>query len=448
MSKRRQRPVQGYRPATRDFIRILRDVLESDHAFHTQVARVDTEQLRFRDFLFFQSEDIGEISRLRQMGVTNKTSEDQVNKRDYPRRYPEFHDNFQNPKKALPAVLKRRTRAFDKLYQAAQKEIDHTPNHETGSLYQLPQEFFDNLQRTIDARRTIAAQRAALKEARQQLLAVDHALRQPNLDGEIKAVDLQDQRRKALEAYEHARAESSLHGENIAKRERDLRFRVRPLFAERELFEGAARSTVSRGSDHKPLNEKRLDEKATVVPHTREAILDERQFARRLLEYANHRYNKLAWRYYDDIERYINENSCASRTQFDQRFFDYRNRALADIAGAERYAEKIRTMQRSEKNLRHLEDMSSAFGSVSGDGYAESEGTGARKLFGMQCRLERPHIIDYINQIDDENPVSPSRPKSEPSYEHDMPWDGLPIEGSEFESMSMVADRSRRQMFP
>lgn len=222
---------------------------------------------------------------------------------------------------------------------------------------------------------------------------------------------------------------------------------IRPLFAERRLFESAARSTVSRGSAHKPLNEEILDEKAvTAVPRSREGVNNERQFAHNLLEYASNRYKKLAWRYYNDLEKYMSESPTASRAQFDQRFFDDRNRALADMSGAERYAEKIRRMQRSEKDLRRLENMSSAFGSVSGDGHAESQGTGAMRFLGTHCRLKWPCIVHYINQVD-ENPFSPSRPKSEPSYEHDLPWDGRLIDENGFESMSTIEDRPRVQKY-
>jgi hypothetical protein len=79
-----------------------------------------TQRLRFTEFLFFQNEDLGEINRLREKGVFDNIREDQFRKRDYPRRYPEFHDGFRNETRSLPAALERPKRAFDKLYQAAQ----------------------------------------------------------------------------------------------------------------------------------------------------------------------------------------------------------------------------------------------------------------------------------------------------------------------------------------
>jgi hypothetical protein len=176
---------------------------------------------------------------------------------------------------------------------------------------------------------------------------------------------------------------------------------------------------VPRGAAQKPIKEEKLNDRANRIPRTRKGVRDELDYAKtKFLPAVVKHYDKFASQSYTDLELNLENDPSASKADFDNMFFNDRTAALRDISNIERYIRKVRNMMKDE-GLRNLEDMSSAFGSIGGDGQVSSCRTWVIQDIGREVRLERPYIEQYLDQIDTENLVSPSQPKSEPDYQHD-----------------------------
>ena len=446
ISKRNHGKIPDHRPVSRKFIRLLRDAVESDRIFQAQAARVNKQRSRYQKLLFFLSEELGNIQRLREKGLHDETMETELKKREYPKHLPEYRAIFNKEAEVLSAVRKDRVRAFTKMYQGAQSEILNVRSDEDRQLYHLPDKFFRDLQRTIDARRTNAVHEGMLTQIGRRARIIQQKIKNPALRDPREDADIDDQLTQVLKERKDAELGQQLNKENIAVRERELVALATPMLVERRMIEGAAASAVSRGSAHKGIKEERFNKRAEDIPRSRDAIKDELDTAKgRMLAALDKRYNKLALRYWLDLEIYLEKDASASRADFDQMYFNDRKAVLRDISVIERYIEKLSNMLRDE-GLRNLEDMSSGFGSITGDGQVSSLDIPVIRGMGRIVQLKRPYIQDYVDQIDTDDPISPSRPKPEPDYEHDDTWDGEPIADEEFlDSWSMVAQDLKRQ---
>lgn len=196
-------------------------------------------------------------------------------------------------------------------------------------------------------------------------------------------------------------------------------------------MEGAVTTTVCRGSDHKPLEETEFDKRAQNIPRALEGFSQERALAQTHLDATITRYENLASHHYYDLDKYLNEILAASRSNFDRQFLADRAQAIKDQDIIQMYMLQIKDLERAE-GLRVLAHMSSDFGSISGDGGVSSLGSGHLQAKAVKQKVKQPDIIDYINEIDEKNFVSPFSPKSEPTI-----WDDEPISTGDFQFQTM-----------
>src|ERR1700761_7307049 len=108
------------------------------------------------------------------------------------------------------------------MYQAAQGEIFNVPSNNDGQLFHIPNKFFQNLQRTIDARRSMTTQQDELKQSGRRLRSVSQKIKNPALQDPNEDSNIRNQRLQALKEYKDAKIEAQLNEENLVKRERDL----------------------------------------------------------------------------------------------------------------------------------------------------------------------------------------------------------------------------------
>jgi hypothetical protein len=93
----------------------------------------------------------------------------------------------------------------------------------------MPNTFFQNLQKTVDARRNMDTQQDMLKQSGRRLRLINEKTKNPALQDPDEDPNLDVQRRQALREYKDAKIESQLNGENLAKRERYLMALATPM---------------------------------------------------------------------------------------------------------------------------------------------------------------------------------------------------------------------------
>ena len=443
ISKPRSTILHKHRPVSQSFIRLLKTTYHRHKAFRSRAGRAQESKELFRKLLDVRSERLGALERVAESGRRDTELDDDVGRMDYPRLHQKFRKRLNQRCKPLVKLGRERKAAFEKLYQSAQDEIDHVPSDDEGLLYQMPEEFFETLQRTIDARRIHASHTRAFRQIQKDFVAVARKAKPPSDEGQAGAKAVETERTTTLQAFEDARMEKEMNGENLGRWERALMLLVQPLLTEREVFESAAKNVVARGAEHKPLVEAELNKVIESTPRTREDLSVAHDVALKRIEAMELRHKKLDDQYEIDLERYLTEDSTPSRTAFDRQFFVDRNQAREDIAIARRCLKKIEDLMKAAK-AKNLDEMTSEFGSISGDGYVESMGSPVVRYTHLKRRLDRPHIEYYLSHVDVEGAKDPFEAKSPPAYEHDLSWDGQSIDTADLESRSMVDYERRR----
>ena len=435
---RHKRPANS-RPVSDKFIKLLKEALDRDYGFRFCAGSADGKQRKYNALLHLKSSRSGTVKRLRGQGIHNARKEAELQK--FLGLQPERREGLREANKNVAGAAKKLKRALEKVYQAAQHEIDHPPQVNTDSTQYLPNVFFEDLQLTLDAKNAHQDHATELREARRRLIEAGRRLRSADPNNPDEEAALAEQRRDTAQHYAQVKQDSNLNTADMAEREALLLDLLRPHLSDGPIYVSVREleskgSVVSRGSKHAPLDEDALADEVPTIPARRDDLINALKATKKLAKLVEDRYDKLAERYDQDLDEYRGKHGPQSRTKFDRKFCRDRAQATRELAVAERQQDRIKHRLKAER-LRRIEDMDSDFEWQPKDGHCESEGSRARDKRKVRKKIASGLVEEFLENIPEDDLVDPfETPASEPNYQHDNTWDARPVDVGDIDGVS------------
>ena len=226
-----------------------------------------------------------------------------------------------------------------------------------------------------------------------------------------EAAILEEDRRNTMQLLSKAKVVAYVNDYNTLRREEDVLNLVWTHLSDGPMYKAiralpSNRSTVSRGSNHKSLDDEALAKEVKAVANRRNDLLTALANAAKLTIRIDERYGRLSRTYYKDLKEHRKRHGQDTRPAFDAQFCTDGARAMQDMGTAERNQHRIRTRLKKER-LRRLEDMDSDFEDQARDGLSWSENTGARDVRRVQAEMDRELVENYLGNLHDGDLVDP-----------------------------------------
>ena len=425
------------RPVSTKFATLLQEALHADQEC-TQLRDARQErQERYKELLRTTIRKKGETERLhKSVPGSDSESNDSTISAELRSREENRRSRLRRTQELYGDALKRRTKAFSKLYKIAQREIDFRQERTDDNRQYLPGEFFDKLQELLDICQGRTAHGAELSNVRKELIKLGKRLKRINRKNPKEEEDLVRQHQEASKMYAEAKADAKVHAENQFEEEGSLLFLTQGYIASEPTIEDNV-VRVARGNDHVSLSDKDAIEEVDAIPNNRENLVEALQSAQVQLEATNARYSQLACDYEDDLARHQAESPTVSRTVFDRQFCSDRARAMRDVGVVERRQDRLKARLKAG-GFMHLSEMSSDFCDFDGDFKTESGGPGAQEWRRVREESNRPYILKFIAELGD-HPANPYEAAPQPSREYDSDWEASDWEFGDTDGLSAAA---------
>lgn len=428
-------------PISDEFFRVLELVIGSDATLRGIDRALKENKSRHDRVLDEMGVDDGRIKRLRRNGGLHWFHEAEIRDKGHEAKSSEWVDAIHDLEKRHQDATRRRTRALEKFYAVAQQAITLGQSDDGNPHYTFPWEFFDDLQKLIDARKSWTDHHETTRQVGQQVVRLHQQLQQIDSEDVNARNEARRNRHKAVKGLQALRNIDNAQKQNVIKREEALLRLVRPFVAtEAKLFrESSNESEVSRGGNHRSMDPNIMTE-IEDIPSDREDLMQALEAASNVVKSKTSRYNKLAARYYPDFVERNPDSDPQVRLAFDRQFFQDRRQATREIALAQRFVRRIKQRLKNE-NLRELEDMTSDFGTLSRDRHTGSRSPDVMNYIGKVEEIERPYVQQYVDAVPDKNELGRvSSPPANPVGQFDNEWEARPIEVGDFDTWSRADD--------
>ena len=435
-------PPKG-RPVTKDFFELLKQCVDSDQDVRFIGGDKEDCHRRYAELLDVVAEKVGKVERFRATGRVDTPEEAALREANYDKSLEKRFEVFDQGRELLSKLVEQRKRKFNKLYRVAQKHIDRPAYIFNDGDRLIPLEFFSQMRDLLDCRRANDIHKVSVAKLRQRLIDVNRELVSLHAKTRVAgAVDeLLAQRRELSKERTRAEFDRGIRESNVAERERDLVNCIWEYVASNAGMFGRITSNtsqVSRGDKHNPMD-KELPPEAATVPSSRDDLVRAKNTAAELHKAKLARHDRLGWRYHIDLERYLQAAPSNSRLEYDRQFFKDRAQAMREVEIAESHV-KYFTNRLKKERRQQLRDRTSDFGDITDDGRVSSMGTNVMRELRRHRELGEPYIEEYLENIDESNLASPSKPISDRRHSDDSSWQARPIALGDFDTVSRAGD--------
>ena len=424
-----ENPTIPGRLASEKLFRCVEAVVKSDRDWRFAKGELEKFEKSYRMNLNIQANDDGQSARFCKLEKPDEQEEKQIDARRTAQKttIPYLQEQLVICQREIAEALVAKTSSFSNLYKAAQLELD--PEHalvEPG--VPLPEGLFSLLQIALDVQGAVDDHKTVVRDLQRSVISLGHDI-STSVAG-TKTQDLRLLRQQRMKELQQAKADQTYHMDNrLAREERILKLARPALLKLRgKIIEPRSGSQVSRGDDHKELNDDFLARDRARTPKLREDLLHAIAEAEKLVTRCRARYKTLGLSYDKDLTRYLQvkpgEESVRTAADFERTFYLDRRGATQDITKAEEHLDRLRKIAK-ERDVLLMEDKTSDFGTSVCDGCVDSEGVNATRVHHNRVSRDREKMEQYCDQIAASGPfLDPFELPDPPNFEFDLEWHG------------------------
>lgn len=283
------------RTIPQDFFDLLKSCADEGQNLRFVQGRLQHDRIQYAELLKLASKDDGKLDRLRASNIPSSAGQSRVQSANYENWLTRRKGVLQKGQGVLPRVIRRRKLAFNKLYRAAQTQLNRPDLLFTG--YTLPEEALELLQDIVDTRSADAKHQTKAADIRRRFLGLVESLEDAKANNDDAGIaSLTEQKRKVSQEFTEARFKTQVREEYMGGMEHKFVNMIWEYVAsDAGMFEQLRDnvSNVSRGEDHVKMDEDMPPEVAN-IPSSRDDLIRARDAAYDLLVAKFARYERLA----------------------------------------------------------------------------------------------------------------------------------------------------------